>query len=117
MKIYSIINHKGGVAKTTSVQNIAAGLAEKKQRVLMIDLDPQANLTKGFGIFKAEINIYHSFSENVDLPIIEIKKNLSIVPSSIDFAGAEIEISKKLARERILYNLLAKLNGQYDYCF
>lgn len=117
MKIFSIINHKGGVAKTTSVQNIAAGLAEKKSRVLMVDLDPQANLTKGFGIFKVEKNIYHSFSKNIDLPILEVKKNLSIVPSSIDFAGIEIEISNKLARERILQNHLAKLNGQYDYCF
>jgi chromosome partitioning protein len=124
MKTIGIINHKGGVAKTTSVQNISAGLAAKGKRVLMIDLDPQANLTKGFGIFKVDQNIYHSFSKNIDLPILqvknnrgEVKENLFIVPSSINFSGIEIEISNKLAREKILSSLLSKLNSQFDYCF
>jgi len=117
MKTIAIINHKGGVAKTTSVQNISAGLASKGNKVLMIDLDPQANLTKGFGIFKVEKSIYHSFSKGTELPIQEVKKNLWIVPSSIDFAGIEIEISNKMFREKILQELLIKLNGQFDYCF
>jgi chromosome partitioning protein len=117
MNTIALINHKGGVAKTTSVQNISAGLALKGNKILMVDLDPQANLTKGFGIFKVDHSIYHSFSKDLALPIQEVKKNLFIVPSSIDFAGIEVEISNKLARERILKDRLSNLNGQYDYCF
>ena len=117
MKITSVINHKGGVAKTTSVQNISAGLATKGKKVLMIDLDPQANLTKGFGIFKADQSIYHAFHGKCDLPIQEVQKNLYIVPSHIDFSGIEIEISTKMFREKILLELLSKFNGQFDYCF
>ncbi len=117
MRITSIVNHKGGVAKTTSVQNISAGLAAKGKKVLMIDLDPQANLTKGFGIFKVDKSIYNAFHGKCDLPIQEVKKNLYIVPSHIDFSGIEIEISNKMFREKILLELLSKLNGQFDYCF
>lgn len=98
MKITSIVNHKGGVAKTTSVQNISAGLAAKGKKVLMIDLDPQTNLTKGFGIFKVDKSIYHAFHGKCDLPVLEVKKNLYIVPSPIDFSGIEIKISNKMFR-------------------
>jgi chromosome partitioning protein len=117
MKTIAIVNHKGGVAKTTSVQNISAGMAAKGKKILMIDLDPQANLTKGFGIFNAEKTIYNSFRKGEALPIQQIKKNLFLVPSSQDFGAVEVELASEMGREKVLQRLLSGLNGQFDYCF
>lgn len=116
MKKIVVVNNKGGIGKTTSVQNISACLALKGKRTLMLDLDPQTNLTESFGLFNQEPNIYHSFSKGEPLNVINLKKNLSLVPSSIDFAGIELEISNKMRRENILAKLLAPLEDQFDYC-
>ena len=76
MKKIVIVNHKGGVGKTTSAINISAGLAKKGNNCLVIDADPQSNLTESFGIFEPEKDIYLSFSKGDPLPIVKIKKNL-----------------------------------------
>jgi len=115
MKKIVIANHKGGVGKTTSSINISAGLAKKGKNVLIIDTDPQSNLTESFGIFNPIKDLYLSFSKGEPLPIINVKKNLSIVPNSLNFSGIELEIAGRMPREIILKELMAGLDKTYDY--
>lgn len=116
MKTIAIINHKGGVAKTTSTVNIGAGLALKGYKVLLIDADPQANLSQSLGIFQVEQDIYTAFTKGKSLPIIKVKENLFVVPSSLDFAGIELEIASRIDRDKLLLELLEPEQKQYDYC-
>ncbi len=116
MKKIVIANHKGGVGKTTSSINISAGLAKKGKNVLIIDTDPQSNLTESFGVFDPVKDLYLSFSKGEPLPIINVKKNLSIVPNSLNFSGIELEIAGRMPREIILKELMAGLDKTYDYC-
>jgi chromosome partitioning protein len=116
MKKIVIANHKGGVGKTTSSINISAGLAKKGKNVLIIDTDPQSNLTESFGIFDPVKDLYLSFSKGEPLPIINVKKNLSIVPNSLNFSGIELEIAGRMPREIILKELMAGLDKTFDYC-
>lgn len=116
MKIISMINHKGGVGKTTSALNVGIGLGINGKKVLLIDSDPQANLTQALGINETETSIYDSFSKGIALPIINIKHNIDLVPSSLDFAGIELEMASRMAREKVLTELLEPLKDQYDLC-
>jgi chromosome partitioning protein len=116
MKKIALVNHKGGVGKTTSSVNIAAAMARQGKRVLLIDTDPQSNLTDSLGIFDSEKTIYHSFSKGEPLPVVRYSDNLHVVPCSLDFAGIEIEISTRLAREKVLQGLLEPLENDYDIC-
>ena len=113
--IYAISNHKGGVGKTTSTINIGAALATKKKRVLLVDLDPQANLTQSLGIKESEITIYDHLKGEKMISPFEYKKNLYVLPSSLDLSAAEIELSSEPGREYILKEFLLKLNDKYDY--
>ncbi|MEB2786554.1 ParA family protein [Algoriphagus persicinus] len=115
MQTISIMNHKGGTGKTTSSINIGAGLAKKGFKVLLLDIDSQANLTEGLGIVDPEISVYDSIRENKALPILNISENLDLVPSSIDLLGAEMEIVSKIGREQILNKLLKPVRANYDY--
>ncbi|WP_339751176.1 AAA family ATPase [Algoriphagus aquimarinus] len=115
MKTISIMNHKGGTGKTTSSINVGAGLAKKGLKVLLLDIDSQANLTEGFGIVDPEESVYDSIRENKKLPILNISENLDLVPSSIDLLGAEMEIVSKIGREQILNKLLKTVRPNYDY--
>lgn len=115
MKTISIMNHKGGTGKTTSSINIGAGLAKKGLKVLLLDIDSQANLTEGLGIADPEESVYDSIRENKKLPILNISENLDLVPSSIDLLGAEMEIVSKIGREQILNKLLKTVRPNYDY--
>ncbi len=114
-KIIAISNHKGGVGKTTTVVNLAAGLSSFGRKVLAVDLDPQANLTFSFGISKVETSIYDALKGNAELPVINVKENLDIVPSSLDLAGAEMELNAEAGREYILNELLQPFKNKYDY--
>jgi chromosome partitioning protein len=111
----AISNHKGGVGKTTSAVNIGAGLALMKKKTLIIDLDPQANLSQCLNIDNAEKTIYGSIRGDYDLHAYEIKDNLFVVPSCLDLAGIELEIAAKVARELILSKLIKKIDNQFDY--
>lgn len=113
--IYAISNHKGGVGKTTSTINIGAALALKKKRVLLVDLDPQANLTQSLGVNKAEITIYDNLRGEKLISPIECKNNLYVIPSSLDLSAAEIDLSAEPGREYILKEFLLKLKDKYDY--
>ena len=101
-KVISISNHKGGVGKTTSAINIGAGLNKLKKKVLLIDLDPQANLSQSLGVIEPERTIYGAIRGEYSLQPIEILKGLDLIPSTLDLSGAEIEMSGEAGREYIL---------------
>jgi chromosome partitioning protein len=114
-KVICLSNHKGGVGKTTSAVNIGAALASLKKKVLLIDLDPQANLTQSFGIGETENNIYGALKGDYKLTPIEILPRLHLVPSVLDLSGAEIELSNEPGRETILRELIDETKEGYDY--
>lgn len=115
MKIIAVINHKGGTGKTTSALNIGAGLARLNKKTLLVDIDPQSNLTEGLGLRDVDTSIYHSIKNDTPLPVKTISEYLDIIPSSLDLLGAEIELVSRLGRETILKRLLKPLAGKYDY--
>lgn len=114
-KIISISNHKGGVGKTTSAINIGAGLNKLRKKVLLIDLDPQANMSQSLGITEPETTIYGAIKGEYKPQPREIIKGLDLIPSTLDLSGAEIELSGEAGREYILRELLEPLRASYDY--
>jgi chromosome partitioning protein len=80
-----------------------------------LDIDSQANLTEGLGVREVEESVYDSIRENKKLPVVPVKENLDLIPSSIDLLGAEMEIVSKIGREQILSKLLKPLREKYDY--
>jgi len=115
MKTIAILNHKGGTGKTTSALNIGAGFALQKKKTLLIDIDPQTNLTEGLGVRDVKTSIYNSIRDGVDLPVHRINDYLDLVPSSLELVGAELELVSRMGRETILKNLINKLKTKYDY--
>jgi chromosome partitioning protein len=113
-KVISISNHKGGVGKTTSTINIGAALTILKQRVLLIDLDAQSNLTQSLGVNSTK-NIYGALRGEYNLQPVEIYKGLDVVPSTLDLSGAEIELINEAGREYLLKELIEPLKKNYDY--
>jgi len=114
-KVISISNHKGGVGKTTSAINIGAGLNKLKKKVLLIDLDPQANLSQSLGVIEPERTIYGAIRGEYSLQPIEILKGLDLIPSTLDLSGAEIEMSGEAGREYILKELIDPIRDSYDF--
>jgi chromosome partitioning protein len=114
-KIISISNHKGGVGKTTSTLNIGAGLQGLGKRVLLVDLDPQANLTQSLGITEPPRTIYGALRGEYKPQPIPVLAGLDIVASTLDLSGAEVELSGEAGREYILKELLDPLRASYDY--
>ena len=114
-KVISISNHKGGVGKTTSAINIGAGLNKLGKKVLLIDLDPQANLSQSLGLIDQDRNIYGAIRGEYKLEPISILKGLDLIPSTLDLSGAEIELSGEAGREYILRELIDPLRGSYDF--
>ena len=114
-KTITLSNHKGGVGKTTSVINIGAGLVSLGKKVLLVDLDPQANLSQSLGYRDQELTIYGALKGEQEVKPIEVLPGLELIPSTLDLAGAEIELSAEAGREFILKELLEPLRSSYDY--
>lgn len=119
-QIIACANQKGGVGKTTTVVNLSTYLALAGEAVLVIDLDPQGNATSGFGLDRGEIDnsIYEALIEEADVTDMVLAtaiEGLSIIPSSISLAGAEVELAPLAQRERRLARILSQLVDQYDY--
>lgn len=116
-KVIAIANHKGGVGKTTSVASIGLGLSLKGYKVLLLDLDAQANLTSFFlqETEEERATIYDSLIAGKPLPVSEVGKNLYLVPSGLEMARAEGDLNGKIARERLLNLLLEPVKDEYDY--
>ena len=108
-KIITIVNQKGGVGKTTTAINLAASLALAEKEILLIDTDPQGNATSGLGIPREGIerSLYDVYAGRCDIEDAlqtTVMEHLSIMPSTIDLLGVEVELVGKEGREHILYN-------------
>jgi len=119
-RIYTLVNQKGGVGKTTTAINLGAYLAQNQQRVLIVDIDPQANATSSLGIDKhsVEKGSYQALlgEENPDALLLKNKRlGLTLLPSSPSLAGAEIELVDEQARNTRLRSALQALNDDFDY--
>ena len=122
-KAIAIFNQKGGVGKTTTNINLAACLAIKGKKVLILDIDPQGNTTSGIGISKKNLEktVYNILvDQNFDPreAIIQTTvENLDLIPASVDLAGAEVELVQMKGREISLKKGLDKIRHMYDYIF
>ena len=119
-KIIAVTNQKGGVGKTTSTVNLGASLALLGQKVLLVDIDPQGNATSGVGINKGDMDqcVYNILVDDIDAREVCVPtdvENLSIVPATIQLAGAEIELVSAMSREVQLKKSLEDLKSDYDY--
>lgn len=123
MKIICVFNQKGGVGKTTTNINLCAYLAMEGYKVLAIDIDPQGNTTSGLGFDKSKIDksIYDVIASDEKLSNVitecDLVENFYIAPSTVELAGAEVELIEKNNRELILSNKISELENEFDFVF
>jgi len=121
LRIISIASQKGGTGKTTTAINLGVCLAERNRRTLLVDIDPQANLTTGLGFdgYEFEHTIYHILSANYEhttIPCIATRwQLLDLIPASLDLASVELEMASRVGREWLLKRALDRIPGPYHY--
>ena len=119
-RIIAVSNQKGGVGKTTTSVNLAACVAEKGKRVLLVDIDPQGNASSGLGVTERTPSVYDVLlgEESAEAAVLKTEfENLSVLPSDMTLAGAEIELVAIPERETLLRKALETVRDQYDYIF
>ena len=120
-KIISIVNQKGGVGKTTTAVNLASAVGVAGKKVLLIDLDPQGNTTSAYGIAKNTKNTSYSLlmgEISASEAIVKTAfKNVDVIPTTMDLAGAEIELISISGRENALKNAISTIRDNYDFIF
>jgi chromosome partitioning protein len=118
-QVIAFANQKGGVAKTTTTVNLAAAFAEKRHRVLCVDMDPQGNLTMSQGIDpdSLEESMYDVLVHHIPIRNVIRKREFDVACASIDLAGAEIAMSTQIGRERSLQKAFQSIQDDYDYIF
>jgi chromosome partitioning protein len=119
-RVYTLVNQKGGVGKTTTAINLGACLVQFGQRVLIVDIDPQANATSSLGVNKQTVKggIYEALLDGAPAPALVLQNprlKLAILPSSPALAGAEVELVNELGREVKLRQVISPLVDRYDY--
>ncbi|MGL4772131.1 MAG: ParA family protein [Clostridium sp.] len=123
MKTICIFNQKGGVGKTTTNINLCAYLAMEGYKVLTIDIDPQGNTTSGLGLDKRtlELSMYDVLTSDTSLKDVIIRsdllQNLYIAPSTMELAGAEVEMIESEGRERVLQSKIKEVESDFDFVF
>lgn len=113
--VIAVTNHKGGVGKTTSTVNIGTGLSYMGKKILLLDIDPQANLSQSLGLEEQKENIYTAIRGVNEPKPVNVLKNLDCIPSTLDLSGAELELSNEPGREYLLREIIDQFRGKYDF--
>lgn len=119
-RIIALANQKGGVGKTTTTQNLGAALGQRGRRVLLIDLDPQSNLTMGWGLNPNEqehtsYDVLLNPERGAGFAVQSMRDHVDLIPATLDMAAADLELAGKIGRETLLRKALAPLRNRYDY--
>lgn len=114
-KIISMVNHKGGVGKTTSTINLGKALAISGFKVLLVDFDSQGNTSQCFGVYTPEEQVIDAILDNKELPIIEIADNFYLSPSNIKMAYRETDLVNSIGNEKRLRNKLNEISDKFDF--
>jgi chromosome partitioning protein len=114
-RVISIVNHKGGVGKTTTTINLGKALALKGKKVLVVDMDSQGNLSQGLGMDEPDGQVVHALLHDKPLPIYPIEENFDLSPSDLDLADADIELVQSIAGFNRLRKAIAPVRSRYDY--
>jgi len=114
-RVIAIVNQKGGVGKTTTTINLGKALSMRGKKVLMVDIDPQANLSQCASVEDVQPNIFHTLVEGAPLPVHHLAEGFDLVPSDLELTGADLKLMAEVSGYFKLKNALKSISGNYDY--